>query len=70
MTDTYRHVPIVNILKVAGLNPDLSVNMGDPTNVAYIGPLEDDEDEHMAEKWRLVNMPRWSTGTVARTRWS
>ena len=27
MTDTYRHVPIVNILKVAGLNPDLSVNM-------------------------------------------
>ena len=50
MTDTYRHVPIVDILKVAGLNPDLSVNMGDPTNVAYIGPLEDDEDEHMAEE--------------------
>ena len=44
----YRSVPIVDILRAAGLNHDLTVNMGDPTDVAYIGPLEDDEDEHMA----------------------
>ena len=60
MTVLYRGIPIINLLKVAGLNPDLSVNMGDPTNVAYIGPLqEDDDDEHMAEQMALVNYDGW-----------
>lgn len=47
--ETYRGVPIANILRAAGLNPDLTTSMGDPRNVAYIGPLEDAEDEDMAE---------------------
>jgi hypothetical protein len=45
----YQGVPIADILKVAGLNSDLTTNMGDPRNAAYIGPLEDDVDEDMAE---------------------
>jgi hypothetical protein len=47
--DHYKNVPIIDILKVAGLNADLSTVMGDPRNVAYIGPLEDPADEDMAE---------------------
>ena len=42
----YLGVPIADILKVAGLNPDLTTNMGDPRNVAYIGPLEDPRFEN------------------------
>jgi hypothetical protein len=49
MSDEYRGVSIADILKVAGLNSDLTVNMGDPRNVAYIGPLESDADEDLAE---------------------
>jgi hypothetical protein len=45
----YLGVPIADILKVAGLNRDLTTNMGDPRNVTYIGPLEPD-DEDMAEE--------------------
>ena len=41
--------PIADILKAAGLNADLTTTMGDPRNVAYNDPLENPEDEDMAE---------------------
>jgi hypothetical protein len=59
MSDEYRGVPIADILKAAGLNPDLTTNMGDPRNVAYIGPLEDPDDEHMAEEMAAVSYSAW-----------
>jgi hypothetical protein len=50
MEDFYmRRDGIAGVLKAAGLNLDLTTTMGDPRNVAYIGPLENDDDEDMAE---------------------
>jgi hypothetical protein len=57
--DYYRGVPIADILKVAGLNPDLTTIMGDPRNVAYIGPLEDSDDEDMAEGMAAASYSSW-----------
>ena len=55
----YKNVQIVAILKVAGLNPDLTTNMGDPRNVAYIGPLEDLDDKSMAEGMATASYSAW-----------
>lgn len=59
MNDEYRGVPIANILRVAGLNPDLSTTMGDPRNAAYIGPLENPADEDMAEGMAAASYSSW-----------
>jgi hypothetical protein len=59
MNDEYRGIPIADILRVAGLNPDLSTTIGDPRNVAYIGPLENDADEDMAEEMAAVSYGSW-----------
>jgi hypothetical protein len=46
--EKYRGVPITDILKVAGLNPDLTTTMGDPRNALYVFPLDNEADEDQA----------------------
>jgi hypothetical protein len=55
----YLGVPIADILKAAGLNHDLTTNMGDPRNVAYIGALERPDDEEMAVDMAAVIYSAW-----------
>jgi hypothetical protein len=57
--DVYRGVSIAGLLKVAGLNADLTTVMGDPRNVAYIGPLENPDDEDMAEGMAAASYSSW-----------
>jgi hypothetical protein len=45
----YKGAAIADILRIAGLNADLTTDMGDPKNAIYLVCLEDPDSEDLAE---------------------